>query len=620
MIVKMFRHGTGGSSNVFNYLLGKDGERPDAEVLRGDIATQKLLIDSLDFKRKYTSGCLSFKESPDHLTVEQKSALMDGFEQVINAGLDANRVSFSWIEHRDKGRLELNFVIANIDLEHGRLFQPYIDEHDRTRVNAWKNIQNINYDLADPDDPALKRMMGLRDNLPREIAKVRGIITEALQKLASEGIITNRNDVIEVLTESGFEITRQTNQAISIKNPDPDSKRPIRLTGKLYERDFKFSGATQAEVEQEHRAYRASSTGRLEEATRVLHEQLGRKRDYHHQRHGKPKAQSRAVADHVIGSENRYRYSPYDIFRTASTPFVPRFKTARKRHTDDDRGLRRGYRDVDTETRRQASQSHQVRNEDMGHLGFLDYIRSLDTGHHAGGVNNKQSHEADLHLQAVASASVNASAKAISPITADEVRINHGQETARASAEGVTSAARHDRAPRENVGQQRRGYSEINSLINQVSRSANAGATSLAEQIRGFNQYDEAVYTESKRMESESKNRQALTRDLDEGINNAIRHANKTSRAYEQLSKYDSTASTVKQHHERIRDDIERAKDITDYNQDYAERNKQFAEYNRQDTKIIDQGIERIRDIKKIAQELDKPEPKPNYSTPRMGR
>ena len=68
MIVKMFRHGTGGSANVFNYLLGKDEERLDAEVLRGDIETQKLLIDSLNFKRKYTSGCLSFEETPAYLT------------------------------------------------------------------------------------------------------------------------------------------------------------------------------------------------------------------------------------------------------------------------------------------------------------------------------------------------------------------------------------------------------------------------------------------------------------------------------------------------------------------------------------------------------------------------
>ena len=64
MIVKFFRHGTGGGSAVFDYLLGKDGDRPDAEILRGDVDQQKLLIDSLDFKRQYTSGCLRARRSP----------------------------------------------------------------------------------------------------------------------------------------------------------------------------------------------------------------------------------------------------------------------------------------------------------------------------------------------------------------------------------------------------------------------------------------------------------------------------------------------------------------------------------------------------------------------------
>lgn len=105
MIVKFFRHGTGGGSAVFDYLLGKDGDRPDAEILRGDVDQQKLLIDSLEFKRQYTSGCLSFEEAPDHLTIKQKNEIMDGFEQTITAGLTADRISFSWVEHRDKGRL-----------------------------------------------------------------------------------------------------------------------------------------------------------------------------------------------------------------------------------------------------------------------------------------------------------------------------------------------------------------------------------------------------------------------------------------------------------------------------------------------------------------------------------
>ena len=56
MIVKFFTNGTGGSKGVFDYLL-KDKEQPDgkrlgAEVLRGDIDNQALLIDSLDFKQK----------------------------------------------------------------------------------------------------------------------------------------------------------------------------------------------------------------------------------------------------------------------------------------------------------------------------------------------------------------------------------------------------------------------------------------------------------------------------------------------------------------------------------------------------------------------------------------
>ena len=70
-------------------------------------------------------------------------------------------------------------MIANIDLEHGPLFQPYIHSQDKTRVNAWKDLQNINYDLSDPNDPARKRLMAQRDNLPRATKEAREAITKA---------------------------------------------------------------------------------------------------------------------------------------------------------------------------------------------------------------------------------------------------------------------------------------------------------------------------------------------------------------------------------------------------------------------------------------------------------
>ena len=113
MIVKFFKHGTGKSAGVFDYLLKDknqpDGVRLEADVLKGDVEIQKMLIDSLPFKNKYTSGCLSFEEAPDQVSDEQKEKLMKSFEETISVGLE-DRTSWVWIEHRDKGRLELNFV------------------------------------------------------------------------------------------------------------------------------------------------------------------------------------------------------------------------------------------------------------------------------------------------------------------------------------------------------------------------------------------------------------------------------------------------------------------------------------------------------------------------------
>jgi hypothetical protein len=65
MIVGFSKHGTGGSKGPIQYLTGThspDGTRrqPAPVVLRGDPALVGKLIDSLDFKHKYTSGVLGF--------------------------------------------------------------------------------------------------------------------------------------------------------------------------------------------------------------------------------------------------------------------------------------------------------------------------------------------------------------------------------------------------------------------------------------------------------------------------------------------------------------------------------------------------------------------------------
>ncbi|RXY49168.1 nuclease, partial [Klebsiella pneumoniae] len=49
------------------------------------------------------------------------------------------------MEHQDKGRLELNFVIPHMELQSGKRLQPYYDRADRPRINAWQTLVNHHY-------------------------------------------------------------------------------------------------------------------------------------------------------------------------------------------------------------------------------------------------------------------------------------------------------------------------------------------------------------------------------------------------------------------------------------------------------------------------------------------
>src|SRR5699024_6721523 len=204
------------------------------------------------------------------------------------------------------------------------------------------DMQNIEHGFTDPNDPAKKRLMAQRDNLPRDIKDTRQDITDGLKTLVAQGAITNRDDVIQALKDGGFEIARETDKAISIKNPT--GKRNIRLTGGLYERSFKFSAEVQNTVTAASEDYRARSTERYDAAKQLYDSEITRKRDYHQARHGKPRLEQRAAARDVSKASNRYEYSPRKLYEQRPSPFNPRFKPTRRTDRDNDRELHTAHR------------------------------------------------------------------------------------------------------------------------------------------------------------------------------------------------------------------------------------------------------------------------------------
>ena len=114
MIVKFFKYGSGDGKSAFNYLLNHRVQDGTSRVLRGNADLTLSIIQSLKTKRKYKSGCLSFEEK--NISAKHKEEIMDLFEETIFPGITEENRNIVWIEHTDKGRLELNFVIPRVEL------------------------------------------------------------------------------------------------------------------------------------------------------------------------------------------------------------------------------------------------------------------------------------------------------------------------------------------------------------------------------------------------------------------------------------------------------------------------------------------------------------------------
>ena len=269
MIVKFLGNKGGGSAGAtIDYLLGEDRDRFGAVLLSGDPELTQRLADNLDFQNRYTVGVLSFEEA--NLEEQQKQEIMQSFEKALLAGLDRDQYDITWIEHTDKGRLELNFVIPNVELSTGKRLQPYFDQADRPLVENWKQVTNFDYGLSDPHAPnkaqAIKTLNS--KNLPENVKEIKQQIGTAIAEQISNGNIQNRQDVVNTLENAGFEITRQTERSISIKNPD--GKRNIRLEGVIYE-NRQFDKQFAEEHSRAGQDYQRTSRERYETASGKLH-------------------------------------------------------------------------------------------------------------------------------------------------------------------------------------------------------------------------------------------------------------------------------------------------------------------------------------------------------------
>ena len=554
MLNKVFKHGSGGASGVMNYML-KDPDNPKldregASVLRGDVEIQAQLIDSLvgKFKQQYVSGCWSFEEAPDQVTDAQKNEIMDGTERLILAGLDPDRVSITWIEHTDKGRLELNYIVACVDLEHGRHFQPYVHSHDKDRFNAFRDIQNITHGFTEPLDPAKAQTQTQSDNLPRTTKELKEAITAELESQVIAGLVTNRDDVKQALNELGYEITRAGKDYISIKNPDPTGRNiKFKSTneGGIYDIKFNASAEAASEISRASEDFRRSTEQRLVEAQRVFERELERKSKYHAERHERPMRDSRGHERQVERSFIKHEHG-----NSRSLKILPQFNAP------------------SPFSRTKANESYSKRSQDS----------DGNSNARAQQFNHDNYQDASTSVPHISHSNVNHNAVYRHPFWTRYSKniklkeVSNEQAATRSSQSSDASAAGNDSASVADARRQRFGYSGFERFIEKISASTNRTGERIARAFSEIERVDTIISGAAAELVTITSENTKQSAGFDQRAISTSRESDKLNKSNNELSERIAALDDFEQRSNKLRERITAAEPFTRNNQRAVEK------------------------------------------------
>lgn len=297
MIVGFSSRGTGGGSGPVNYLTDKKRQGRDEKpptVLRGSPKATEQLINSLDFKHKYTSGVLSFAPN-EQVTEEMEAAIMDRFEAVAFSGLESDQYNILWVRHEHANHHELHFVTPRVELSSGKSLNIRPPgELAKQTFDDFRSEVNARYGFADPDDPHRAREISQPNHLLKIAAEslrngdkpeddVRLLVNEIIAERAIEGLIANRADVISHVKELGFDVPREGKNYITIM--EPESGERWRLKGGLYEREFDAAREIEAKAPRAAREYGKPDAGAADHFAQRVERHISSRAQYNQNRY-----------------------------------------------------------------------------------------------------------------------------------------------------------------------------------------------------------------------------------------------------------------------------------------------------------------------------------------------
>lgn len=218
---------------------------PLPEVMEGDPALMVQMIDALDHKHKYTSGVLSFTHGDTEKLklsgLSEAIADINGrLKEMLFAGIAPEHQHILIVKQSHLDRLELHYVLPRHNYEVDRAWNPAPPGEAKFRqMDALVDFINVKYGLDDPRDPLRARATNEIEWEPAGKKATRETLNDFFKEAVIDGVINNREQLIDLAKIAGFEITRIGDNYVSMKPPGAD--KAIRMKGEIYDRQFTSS-------------------------------------------------------------------------------------------------------------------------------------------------------------------------------------------------------------------------------------------------------------------------------------------------------------------------------------------------------------------------------------------
>lgn len=292
MMIKLFPH-KGPSASAVNYCLSDYDHKGNLrevkpEILLGDAEYTKSL-DSI--AKKATSGVIAFRDN-EKPTKEQMLEIVEKFEKTFIGTELREKVNCLYIIHKEKGSTEIHFVINNIVLdEKQKAFNPFPPHHEKlkdafvAKINDEMGYEQIiekdllkkNKTLSNAERKALDKGHHGFYNLSTKKA-----LEATLFKAVASKEIKNRKELISFIkNELGLELSRVSDNYLSIKSTDP-SKKNIRLSGGIFSTN---DNQAYADIQKQMRE-KAKQPFNLNETNKAYLREMSKKVAYNKKRFG----------------------------------------------------------------------------------------------------------------------------------------------------------------------------------------------------------------------------------------------------------------------------------------------------------------------------------------------